>query len=128
MEHEFLNKYRNAKWEDVSGWELSTRYDFLMKFISTCLVVRQLVLVNFMIRKNTRILQRSYRVSVGRMASESRKNKYFFYQEFLMFPSYIIADERLTFCAASSKRQNLDSQHFCNILAESLLEISDLFE
>jgi hypothetical protein len=26
MEHEFLNKYRNAKWENVSGWELSTRY------------------------------------------------------------------------------------------------------
>ncbi|CBY16022.1 unnamed protein product [Oikopleura dioica] len=29
MEHEFLNKYRNAKWENVSGWELSTRLDAL---------------------------------------------------------------------------------------------------
>ena len=31
MEHEFLNKYRNAKWENVSGCELSTRYDSLVK-------------------------------------------------------------------------------------------------
>lgn len=45
-----------------------------------------------------------------------------------MFSSYLIGDEMLTFCVASSKHQNLDSQHFCNILAESLLEISALFE
>ncbi|CBY40770.1 unnamed protein product, partial [Oikopleura dioica] len=31
MEHEFLNKYRNAKWENVSGWELSTRILMMKK-------------------------------------------------------------------------------------------------
>ena len=27
-ESEFLNKYKDAKWQNVNGWELSTRYIF----------------------------------------------------------------------------------------------------
>jgi hypothetical protein len=79
MEHEFLNKYRNAKWENVSGWELSTRYAVLVVFVETCLVARQLVSENFTIRKSTTISQRSSPVSVGQTASES--GKIFLYQK-----------------------------------------------
>lgn len=80
IEHEFLNKYRNAKWENVSGWELSTRFEFLVKFVLTWIVVRQLVSGNFTIRKSTIILQQSSRVLVGQMASVLRKD-ILFYQE-----------------------------------------------
>ncbi|CAG5113863.1 Oidioi.mRNA.OKI2018_I69.chr2.g7953.t1.cds [Oikopleura dioica] len=100
MEHEFLNKYRNAKWENVSGWELST----------SCAPVALGELYNPKKYPHLETVFTGFGWTNG------------------FGIGYIIGDDRLVFSVSSSKQQNLDSQQFCETLAESLLEISALFD